>query len=199
MAAGSSSSGSSRIWFLVKSLFLTSHLSAVFSHGRDNSGVSWSSYKGTSFIGLGVYVLVTQSCPILCNLTDCSPPGSSAHGIYWSGLPFPTPGDLPDPGIEPLALASPALAGGFFTMAPLGKCSWIRATPFWPHWTFVMSSKALSPNAATWGWGLGGLGFQYMNLGGDTEIFKISLFWFSIWNQGNEESEVQSFGPNFCQ
>jgi len=34
---------------------------------------------------------------------------------YWSGLPFPSPGDLPDPGIEPTALASPALAGGFFT------------------------------------------------------------------------------------
>ena len=34
---------------------------------------------------------------------------------YWSGLPFPTPGELPDPGIESLTLASPALAGGFFT------------------------------------------------------------------------------------
>ena len=33
---------------------------------------------------------------------------------YWSGLPCPPPGDLPDPGIEPLSLASPALAGGFF-------------------------------------------------------------------------------------
>ena len=31
---------------------------------------------------------------------------------YWSGLPFPPPGDLPDPGIEP---ESPGLAGGFFT------------------------------------------------------------------------------------
>ena len=31
---------------------------------------------------------------------------------YWSGLPFPSPGDLPDPGIDPV---SPALAGGFFT------------------------------------------------------------------------------------
>ena len=30
---------------------------------------------------------------------------------YWNGLPFPLPGDLPDPGIEP---AAPALAGGFF-------------------------------------------------------------------------------------
>ena len=34
---------------------------------------------------------------------------------YWSGLPCPPPGDLPDPGIEPASLTSPALAGGFFT------------------------------------------------------------------------------------
>ena len=37
---------------------------------------------------------------------------------YWSGLPFPTPGDLSNPGIK---LVSPALAGGFFTTEPLGK------------------------------------------------------------------------------
>ena len=40
---------------------------------------------------------------------------------YWSGLPFPTPGDLPNPGIEPASLVSPALAGGFFTTASPGK------------------------------------------------------------------------------
>ena len=34
---------------------------------------------------------------------------------YWSGLPDPSPGDLPDPGIKPVSLVSPALAGGFFT------------------------------------------------------------------------------------
>ena len=34
---------------------------------------------------------------------------------YWSGLPCSPPGDLPDPGIEPASLTSPALAGGFFT------------------------------------------------------------------------------------
>ena len=33
----------------------------------------------------------------------------------WSGLPCPAPGDLPDPGIRPVSLMSPALAGGFFT------------------------------------------------------------------------------------
>ena len=35
--------------------------------------------------------------------------------VYWSGLPFPSPGDRPNPGIEPM---SPALAGGFFTTEP---------------------------------------------------------------------------------
>ena len=34
---------------------------------------------------------------------------------YWSGLPYPPPGDLPDPGIEPMSLQSPALAGRFIT------------------------------------------------------------------------------------
>ena len=40
---------------------------------------------------------------------------------YWSGLPFPTPGDLPDPGIEPESLSSLAAAGGFFTTVPPGN------------------------------------------------------------------------------
>ena len=40
---------------------------------------------------------------------------------YWSALPFPSPGDLPDPETEPASLMSPALAGGFFTIEPPGK------------------------------------------------------------------------------
>ena len=40
---------------------------------------------------------------------------------YWSGLPFPPPGDLPDPGIKPRSPKSPTLAGGFFTTEPPGK------------------------------------------------------------------------------
>ena len=40
---------------------------------------------------------------------------------YWSGLIFPTPGDLPNPGIEPMSLASSALAGGLFTTEPPEK------------------------------------------------------------------------------
>ena len=53
---------------------------------------------------------------------DC---GSSEVGFprpeYWSGLAFPSPGDLLDPGIEPASLASSTLAGGFFTNVPLWK------------------------------------------------------------------------------
>ena len=40
---------------------------------------------------------------------------------YWSGLPFPPPGDLPNPGMKPTSLLSPALGGGFFTTVPPGK------------------------------------------------------------------------------
>ena len=40
---------------------------------------------------------------------------------YWSGLPFPHPGDLPDPGIEPVSLMSPVLSGGFFTTSTIWK------------------------------------------------------------------------------
>ena len=46
-------------------------------------------------------------------------PGSSVHGTsrqeYWSGLPRPPPGDLPDPGMEPTSLRSPASAGSFLS------------------------------------------------------------------------------------
>ena len=53
-------------------------------------------------------MLVTQSCSTLCDPMECSPPAPLSMGFsrqeYWSGLPFPYPGDLPDPGIEPGSL-----------------------------------------------------------------------------------------------
>ena len=58
-------------------------------------------------------------CPALCDPMDCTLPDSSVHEVLqpriWNGLPFPSPGGLPDPGIEPASLMSPALAGRFFT------------------------------------------------------------------------------------
>ena len=63
-----------------------------------------------------------QLCPTVGDPMDCSPPGSSIQGFsrqeYWSGLPFPSPGDLPDPGIEP---RSPTLQADSLTSAPPGK------------------------------------------------------------------------------
>ena len=50
-------------------------------------------------------MLVTQSYPTLCDPTDCSPPGFSVCGILQARIlewvAIPSPGDLPDPGIEP--------------------------------------------------------------------------------------------------
>ena len=63
-----------------------------------------------------------QSCPILCNPMACTQPGSSVHWIfrqeYWNGLPFPSPGDLPHPVIEP---GSPSLQVDSFPTEPPGK------------------------------------------------------------------------------
>ena len=42
---------------------------------------------------------------------------------YWSGLSFPPPGDLPDSGIKPTSLMSPALAGGFFVTSTTWEAS----------------------------------------------------------------------------
>ena len=62
-----------------------------------------------------------QSCPTLCDSMDCSHQVLSRRmefsRQYWSREPFPSPEDLPDPGIEPMSLTSPALTGRFFTSA----------------------------------------------------------------------------------
>ena len=63
-----------------------------------------------------------QSCPTLCDSMDCSPQAPLSMGLpkqeYRSELSFPSPGDLPDSGIEPV---SPALASRFFTAEPPGE------------------------------------------------------------------------------
>ena len=69
-----------------------------------------------------VAVVQTRSCVRLCNPMDCSCPASLSMGFSrpesWSELPFPSPGDLSDPGIK---ATSPALAGRVFTTEPSGK------------------------------------------------------------------------------
>ena len=62
-----------------------------------------------------------QSCLTLCGpriVAIQTPPSMGfPRQEYWRALPFPSPGDLPNPGIKP---SSPALAGGFFTTEPPG-------------------------------------------------------------------------------
>ena len=75
---------------------------------------------------------VTQSCPTLCDSMHHSPSGPLSMGFskqeYWSGLPFPAPRDLPNPGME---ATSPALVGGFFTTEPPGML--VPANASWQH------------------------------------------------------------------
>ena len=65
-----------------------------------------------------------QVCLTLCDPVDVAHQAPLSMGFsrqeYRSGLSCPPPGDLPDPGIEPVSLTSPALAGGFFTT----KATW---------------------------------------------------------------------------
>ena len=67
-------------------------------------------------------VSIAQLCPTLCDPKDCSLPGSSVHMIqqqkYWSWLPFPSPGDPPEPGIE---LGFTALHSDSLLSEPPGK------------------------------------------------------------------------------
>ena len=71
-------------------------------------------------------VKVTQSCPTLCNPMD------------WSGQPFPSPGDLPNPGVEP---RSPSLQVGSLPTEPQGKPTPWLGTEIWRNWYHELHSK----------------------------------------------------------
>ena len=78
-------------------------------------------------MGKGVYVCVCACVRTLSRVqlfgtpwtVACQAPLSMGFSRqeYWSRLPIPTPGDLPNPGIKPVSLASPALVDWFFTIA----------------------------------------------------------------------------------
>ena len=100
-------------------------------NGGQNQNVSFMWFQHYKYA-----CVCAQSCLTLWDMMDHSPPDSSVHGIfqgYWSGLPFPTPRYLPDLGIKPASLTSPALAGEFFTTLPPRKPKpmlWILAFIF---------------------------------------------------------------------
>jgi len=83
---------------------------------------------------------VAQSCLSLCEPIDCSPPGSSvsmgfSRQEYWSGLPFPSPGDLPNPGSNRVS----CIAGRQFNLWATREASTrtliplVRAPPSWAN------------------------------------------------------------------
>ena len=87
-----------------------------------------------TMLSIAVFLSLTLSCMHAQSLQSCptlrSPLGVALQvpqsmGLsrqeYWKGLPFPSPGDLPKPGIKPGSPATPALAGRLFTTVPPGE------------------------------------------------------------------------------
>ena len=81
--------------------------------------------------------LVQFSCPVVSDSLQahglCNPQGSSVHGILQARIlewvACPPPGDLPNPGIEPMSLMAPALAGRFFTTSASWETGFIFSVP----------------------------------------------------------------------
>ena len=101
-------------------------------------------------------VSATCAC-VLSHVQLSETPGTVAHQAalsmgfsrleYWSGLPFPPPGDLPNPGIEPIPPASPALTDGFFTTEPPEKPRFCHPTEKLNHnYTYTLSILPLLPH-----------------------------------------------------
>ena len=88
--------------------------SSAYQRGKGQyrgGGLSGTNYYVSNKLQGYMYSIWTVACQ------DLLPMEFSRHE-YWSGLPFPSPGDLPEPGTEP---ASPALTSGFFTAEPRAK------------------------------------------------------------------------------
>ena len=103
-------------------------------HYRLSQGIEYSSLCYT-VVPLFTYFIRNSSSYCFCFccyvVSNSATPWTVAHQVplsmgfsrqeHWNGLPFPSPWDLPNPGIEPASLASPILPGGFFTIMPHGK------------------------------------------------------------------------------
>ena len=118
-------------------------------------------------------------CLTLCDPMDYSPLGSSVHGFprqeYWSELPFPSPGNLLDPGTE---LMSPALAWGFFTAKPLGSKK--QTTKQTPKYLSIHLCSIISPS--------------YLLQGPLGNIFWKSKFW-AHWSNSPAPHSIPSLFP----
>ena len=120
---------------------LSSLLQEIFSTQVSNPGllhcrqilyhlIQGNSSPNHCFYPLNACVLSCFSCVRLFSTpwtVACQVPLSTEFSRqYWSGLPCPSPGDVPNPGIKPASLMTPALAGGFFTTSATGKPYYLR-------------------------------------------------------------------------
>ena len=151
------------------------------------------------------YCLVAKSCPTL------KTPWAVAHQLplsmgysgeeYWNGLPFPSLGDLPDPGIEPW---SPSWAGRFLTAAPPGKPIWILCVHTHTHiyiyiWMFPgdSDSKESACNAGEQGLIPGSGRFHGEGNGNPLQYscLEDSMYRGAWWATVHKESDMTEWRP----
>ena len=119
-------------WFL-KLLFL--FFSRHCFMQRVNNGKSMCILSLGPTSGYITHILVSDSVTTWTVAHQASLSMEFSRQEYWSVLPFPSLGDIPSPGMEPVSLASPAMAGRFFTTAPPGK----------PHkWRYYVNNKHIT-------------------------------------------------------
>ena len=97
------------LFFLGDEYSGTSYSTRLFNDAEKDYGCEWHC----------VCDKLVQSCPTLCDPTIAHPPLLSlrfSRQEYWSGLPCSPPEGIPDPGIKPASLTSPALSGRFSTI-----------------------------------------------------------------------------------
>ena len=149
-----------------------------------NSLLCWYSQVHTQLLSHVWHVAVpwTVACQAPLSL-------GFARQEYWSGLPFPPPGDLPDPGIEPAFPVSPTLTSRFFATEPPGKPISRYKAPL------VQSLKRISPYSFLRVW-LGqvhisrGWRLDLWNLNASLKIFNQSSHFSTTWSSPHQGYQV---------
>ena len=118
-------------WDLNISMKTYNHLLRYFFQRCKKSYLFQLLHKGREGNRMEMHLCsVPQSCTTLCNPTDCSPPDFSAQRFsrqeYRSGLPCPSPGDLPSPGLNPCLLCLLHWLKGSLSLSRLGNPGWKR-------------------------------------------------------------------------
>ena len=122
------------VWASYGRWWRTGKLGVLQSMKSQRAGHDWATeqqHRGVTDSVIATAVVNSlQLCPTIGNPTDCSPQGSSVHGICQAritgvGCHAPPPGDHPYPGIEPASFMSPTWAGGFFTTSAIWE-AWLN-------------------------------------------------------------------------